>query len=125
MKPTVAIIGASTRRHKFGNKAVRAYLRQGWEVYPVHPEAQVIEGQRAFRSIRDVPVERLDRVSIYLPPVVGLQVIDELPAKPAHDVWLNPGAASKELVQRARELGLNVVLGCSIVAIGVDPEELD
>jgi predicted CoA-binding protein len=125
MKPTVAIIGASTNRHKFGNKAVRAYAQQGWEVYPIHPQAAAIEGHQAFRSIRDVPVDQLDRVSVYLPPAVGLQVIEEITAKPSHEVWLNPGAESKALVERARGLGLKVIQGCSIVAIGVSPHELD
>jgi predicted CoA-binding protein len=125
MPPTVAIIGASSNRTKFGNKAVRAYARQGWAVYPVHPHADMIEGHRAFRSLRDIPLTTIDRVTIYLPPAVGLQVIEQIAAKPGREVWLNPGAESPALVQRARDLGLNVVLGCSIVAIGVDPHALD
>jgi predicted CoA-binding protein len=124
MKPTIAIIGASTNRDKFGNKAVRAYTEKGWDVYPIHPRATMIEGHQAFRSIRDVPVDQLDRVSIYLPPAVGLEVIEEIAAKPSREVWLNPGAESQALVERARALGLNVIQGCSIVAIGVSPENL-
>lgn len=123
-KPTVAIIGASANPHKYGNKAVRAYASRGYEVFPIHPRAEVIEGLPAFRSILDVPASKLDRVSIYLPPAVGLQVIDEVAKKPASEVWLNPGAASTPLVQRARELGINLRLGCSIVDIGVSPDEL-
>src|SRR5215510_9358896 len=34
---TVAIIGASNNRAKFGNKAVRAFVQQGCMVYPVNP----------------------------------------------------------------------------------------
>jgi predicted CoA-binding protein len=124
MKPTIAIIGASTNRHKFGNKAVRAYLQQGWEVFPIHPRASTIEGRQAFSSIRDVPVAALDRVSIYLPPAVGLQIIEEVATKPSREVWLNPGAESEALVERARALGVNVIQGCSIVAIGISPEKL-
>jgi hypothetical protein len=124
-EPTIAIIGASSSRHKYGNKAVRAYHRQGWQVFPVHPNADSIEGLPAFRSIRDVPVERLDRVSLYLPPEIGLQVIDDVASKPSREVWINPGAGSSELYQRARELGLNVRLGCSIVAVGVQPDDLE
>ncbi len=125
MKPTIAIIGASEQRQKFGNKAVRAYLRQGWDVYPVNPRSQTIEGLPAYRSLRDVPLTSLDRVSIYLPPEIGLQVLDDVASKPGKEVWLNPGAASAEVVQRGKQLGLKFVLGCSIVAIGVSPDELD
>jgi predicted CoA-binding protein len=124
-KPTIAIIGASADRSKFGNRAVRAYARRGYEVYPIHPKAGTIEGHPAYPSLRDVPVAELDRVSFYLPPEVGLRVLDDVTRKSVREVWLNPGAESPELVAKARALGLNVVVGCSIVDIGVDPHVLE
>ena len=123
-RSTVAIVGASADRAKFGNKAVRAYLARGFEVFPIHPQAQLIEGLQVYRSILHVPVASLDRVSIYLPPQIGLQVIEEVAGKPVGEVWLNPGAESPALIDRARELGLNVVVGCSIVDIGINPANL-
>lgn len=53
---TVAIIGASNDPRKFGNKAVRAFLQQGFTVYPVNPNEAEVEGIEAYKSIRDVPV---------------------------------------------------------------------
>ena len=123
-RPTIAIVGASTDRSKFGNRAVRAYARHGYDVYPIHPKAQTIEGHTAYRTVLDVPVAALDCVSIYLPPEIGLQVIEDVARKPTREVWLNPGAESSELIAKARSLGLNVAVGCSIVAIGEDPDEL-
>lgn len=125
MKPTIAIIGASPNRSKYGNRAVRAFAKLGYEVYPVHPSAAAIEGQPAYRSILDVPVALLDRISIYLPPEVGLGIIDDVARKPAKEVWLNPGAESPELIDKARALGLNVIVACSIVGHGASPYDLD
>src|SRR5579885_1141411 len=113
--PTIAIIGASQDRRKFGNKAVRAYASQGYEVFPIHPTASEVEGRRAYPSILDVPCERLDRVSIYLHARAALPVLEQLVSKPAGEVWLNPGADDPAVVARARQLGFKVVLGCSIV----------
>lgn len=123
-KPTVAILGASTNREKFGNKSVRAHLRAGYEVYPVNPRAEVIEGLRCYSSIADVP-EPLDRVSFYLPPALGLSVIDDVAAKHPKEVFLNPGSESPELIERARGLGLNVIQACSIVDAGFHPRDLE
>jgi predicted CoA-binding protein len=123
-QPTIAIIGASTDRHKFGNKAVRAYLQRGYQVFPIHPSASTIEGLAVFHSILDVPAEKLNRASLYLPPNIGLQVIDEVAQKAVGEVWLNPGAESPALISRGKELGLHIVVGCSIVDIGVDPGDL-
>src|SRR5437867_6780071 len=117
-KPTAAIIGASADRRKFGNKAVRAFGAQGYEVFPVHPSASEIEGHKAYRSILDVPVERLDRVSLYLPPALGLKVLDEIAQKAVGELWVNPGAESNELLEKAERLGINAIFACSIVGLG-------
>ena len=115
------IIGASTNRAKFGNKAVRAYLRQGYEVLPVNPRADMIEGIKCWRSIGDPPGP-IDRALFYLPPKIGLQAIEELAARgDVAEVWLNPGAESDELIARAEELGFVPIMACAIVDIGERP----
>jgi predicted CoA-binding protein len=124
MKPTVAVIGASPDRRKFGNKAVRAFLAAGYEVFPVNPTVREIEGLTAYPSVKDVPVGRLDRVTVYLPPAVGLAVLPGLAATPVGEVWLNPGADAPEVVAKARALGLNVVTGCSILGVGISPHDM-
>jgi len=120
-KPTVAILGASTKRQKFGNKSVRAHQQQGYDVYPVNPSATEIEGLDVYPTLSDVPVEHLDRISVYLPPQVGIEVLAEIKDKGAKEVWLNPGSESRELEKRARELGLPIHMACSIVDLGVTP----
>ena len=120
-RKTVAVIGASNDRGKYGNKAVRAYLLKGFDVYPVNPKEEVIEGLRTYRSILDIEDE-IDRATLYVPPGVGLQVVDEIARKGVKELYFNPGAESDELVEKARKLGLNPILACSILAVGMDPE---
>jgi predicted CoA-binding protein len=122
--PTIAIIGASPDRVKFGNKAVRAYASQGYDVYPVNPKGDTIEGLTAYRTIGEVPVAALDRISVYLPPAIGLAALDEIAKKGCGELWLNPGSDSPEVVAKANQLGLNVVQACSIVDVGVSPATL-
>jgi uncharacterized protein len=117
---TVAVVGASRDRRKFGNKALRAYARQGFRVVPIHPTADQVEGFKAYASLRDVPGP-IDRVTIYVLPEVGLRVLDDVASVRPREVWVNPGAESAALLARARELGLDPILACSIVAIGERP----
>ncbi len=124
-KPTVAVVGASADRSKFGNKAVRAHLQQGYEVFPVNPKGGQIEGLTVYRSLAEIPAERLSRVSMYVPPGVGLGILAEIVAKGCDEFWLNPGSESDDLVEQARQMGLDPIIGCSIVNIGVDPHEMD
>ncbi len=120
--PTVAIIGASNDRSKVGNKAVRAFLRRGYTVFPVNPKEAEIEGLPAFKSIAEVP-ERPNLVSVYLPPPVLLNVLPAIAAKGCDELWLNPGTESDEVLIAAEKLGLNIIQACSIVGIGESPEE--
>ncbi len=124
-KPTVAIIGASADCSKFGNKSVRAHLQQGYDVFPVNLRGGIIEGLTVYRTISDVPVERLNRVSIYLPPQIGIEVLGEVAAKGCHELWLNPGSDSAGVVERARALGFDPIVACSIVDVGLSPAEMD
>lgn len=121
-RQTVAIVGASNDRSKFGNKAVRAYQHQGWEIYPVHPTQTEVEGLRAYPNLDAVPERYLDRVLLYVPPQVGVGVLDQIPGKQVGEVWINPGAESPELLKRAEELGLNVIQACSMMDVGESPE---
>ena len=120
---TTAIIGASAKPEKFGNKAVRAYIQQGWTVYPVNPKEAEIEGIKAFKSIRELP-DGVDEASIYLAPKLVPSVLRELAAKGIPKVWLNPGTESDIAIELAEELGIEAVVACSIVGVGVNPHDL-
>lgn len=120
---TVAIVGASNDRNKFGNKAVRAFLQQGYTVYPVHPTETEVEGLSAYKSIRDVPA-RPQMISVYVPPAVVRKLLPDIAAKGCDELWLNPGTESDEVLAEAQRLGLNTIQACSIVGVGVSPGHL-
>ena len=120
---TVAVIGASNDRAKFGNKAVRAFRQQDYTVFPVNPKESEIEGLSAYQSIRDVPV-RPQMISVYLPPPVLLKILPEIAARGCDELWLNPGTESDEVLAEAERLGLNVIQACSIVGVGMLPASL-
>ena len=120
MPKTVAIIGASSDRRKFGNKALRAFAHQGYTVFPINPHEREIEGFPAFASVLDVPGP-IDMASVYVRPEVGVRVMDDLAAKKIGEIWLNPGADGPAVVARAAQLGLKTIQACSIIAIGESP----
>ncbi len=120
MSKSVAIIGASADRNKYSNKAIRAYISQGWMVYPVNPNLTEIEGIPCYKSIEDVP-EPIDRISVYVPPQIGKALLPSIAKKKHTELYINPGAENEELIQQAQNLGLNPIYACSILAIGSHP----
>ena len=119
-KRSVAVIGASQNRGKFGNKCVRAYDHAGWTVFPVNPHAAEIEGHRAYPLLAALP-EPPDRISIYLPPPVTRELLDRLPHRT--EIFFNPGSANPDILNEASQLGLQVHDACAIVAIGLSPSQ--
>ena len=114
------MIGASSNRQKFGNKALRAFAKQGFTVLAINPNEEEVEGYRTYPSVLDVPGP-IDMATMYVPPDVGLKVVEELARKGVGEVWLNPGADGDDVVARARALGLNTIQACSMLSIGESP----
>ncbi len=123
MPKVVAVIGASSDARKFGNRAVRAFLRQGCTVLPINPHETIIEGQRAYRSVLDYP-DAIDMATFYVPADAGERVIDDVATKGIKEVWFNPGSESEALIAKARALGIRPIIACSVVAIGENPYAL-
>jgi uncharacterized protein len=89
-------------------------------VIPINPNVSEIEGHRAYASVLDVP-GRIDSATVYVPPETGVKVMEELANKQIAEVWLNPGADGREVVARAKALGLKTIQACSIIGIGESP----
>jgi predicted CoA-binding protein len=117
---TVAVVGASPDRRKFGNKALRAFRDAGYRVVPINPHHTDVEGEQAYASVLDY-ADPIDMATVYVPPEIGEQVLDSLAQKGISEVWLNPGAESPAVIARARALGLRPIQACSIIGIGMSP----
>jgi len=119
---TVAVVGASSSRAKFGNKALRAYREQGFTVIPINPNEAEVEGLATYASVLDVPGP-IDMVTVYVQPDVAVRLLDEFARKGIPEIWINPGAESDELFDEARRRQLNIIAACSIVSIGMNPSK--
>jgi len=118
----IAIVGASKDKTKFSNKAVRAFKKHHHVVFPVNPTEREIEGLKCYPSLFEVPLD-LDAVSMYVPPEIGVKIVDDILKKGIKKVYLNPGAESKEIKERLKNNKVKVVLKCSIREIGENPRK--
>jgi uncharacterized protein len=120
MPKTVAVVGASSSRAKFGNKALRAFLADGHRVLAINPNETEVEGLKTYASVLDVP-EPIDMATVYVQPEVTLRLLDEFAQKGIPEIWINPGAEDDAVMADARRRGLNAIFACSIVGIGRNP----
>jgi uncharacterized protein len=122
MPKTVAIVGASNDRQKFGNKALRAFQAEGHTVIPINPHETQVEGIRAYASVLDVPGP-IDMATVYVQPVIATELLAEFAQKQIAEIWINPGAEDDAVMAEAARRGLNVIYACSIVGIGRSPAQ--
>lgn len=64
---TLAVVGVSRQGKKFGNAAYNELKAKGYQVYPVHPHADTLEGDRCYPSLSALP-EPVGGALIVVPP---------------------------------------------------------
>ena len=113
-----AVVGASKDRAKYGNKVLRAYQQNNFEVFPVNPNADEVEGLRAYADLKSLP-GTIDRVSIVTPPDTTEKIVEQAVELGVRNIGMQPGAESEQSVMHARRAGANVIaLGpCILVAL--------
>jgi acyl-CoA synthetase (NDP forming) len=114
---TIAVVGASTNRPGFGNRALAAYRAFGWTdgLWAVHPSAEEVDGVPAVPSVADVP-GGADYVLVCVPAAGCPGVVEAMAgtAKVAHVIsggFAESGDAAlqAELLGAARRSGVRVV----------------
>ena len=120
MPKVVAVVGASSDRTKFGNKALRAFQAEGHAVVPINPNEREVEGIPTYASVLDVP-GTIDMATVYVPPEIGRRLLIEFAQKRIPEIWINPGAESDELLAEAKDRKLNAIAACSVIAVGRNP----
>jgi uncharacterized protein len=122
MAKTVAVVGASSDRRKFGNKALRAFVAEGYTVFAINPNEEAVEGLQTYASVLDVPGP-IDMATVYVQPDVAERLLPEFEQKQIPEIWINPGAESDGLIGEAARRKLNLIYACSIVGIGRNPSQ--
>ncbi|WED42841.1 CoA-binding protein [Legionella cardiaca] len=114
-----AVLGASTNRHKFGNKVLRCYLQNNKTVYPVNPSETNIEGLLVIKEISELP-ESVRSISIITPPPITEKIVDQAIAKGIKNIWMQPGAESDKAINQCLQNHINVIAGgpCILIELG-------
>ena len=104
----IALVGMSRGGKKFGNMAYKELKERGYQVYPVHPEAEQIDGENCYKNLASLP-ESVDGVLVVVPPERSSQVMRDAAEAGIRNVWLQQGAESPEVLALGGELDLNLV----------------
>ena len=95
-KTSIALIGASNDRSKYGNKIYRDLRKKGYNVTPINPREEKIEGDMAYSSIEEMK-ELPDIANFVVPPPVAMKIAQHITSLGIKHLWFQPGSESEEL----------------------------
>jgi predicted CoA-binding protein len=109
-RKTLAVVGVSRGGQKFGNMAYRELKAGGRKLYPIHPTAEKLEGDRAYPDFKSLP-EKVGGVLIVVPPAQTEKVVRLAAEAGIPRVWMQQGSESAAAVNFCRENGIAEVHG--------------
>lgn len=105
---TFAVVGVSLNRQKYGREVFDALLTKGYQVYPINPKYEEIDGHRCYRSLDELP-EKPQVVVTVVPPAVTEEVIESCVRLGVGTVWMPPGSWSEQAVETCEAQGIEEV----------------
>jgi predicted CoA-binding protein len=105
---TFALVGVSENRAKYGYEVFEALIAKGYQVYPINPKYEQVDGHVCYSSLDDLP-EMPDVVVTAVPPVVTEKVVRSCVQLGVDTVWMPPGSWSEQAVQTCEEEGIEEI----------------
>jgi predicted CoA-binding protein len=105
---TIAVVGASRDPRKAGGSVPEGLQRRGFRIIPINPFADVLFGERVYRTLAEVP-EKVDLVDVFRPAADAPEIARQAVAIGAKALWLQEDIRSEEARHIAEEAGLDYV----------------
>jgi uncharacterized protein len=110
-----AVVGANQDPEKYGNMIYKRLKSKGYEVYPVNPMYETIDGDKCYKDLSSLPVVP-EVINMVVSPKRGRAFIDEAAKLGIKYIWLQPGTHDEDLLKQIESLGLQQVQACVLVS---------
>lgn len=111
---TIAVVGATDDRTKYGAVIYRDLKAKGFEVVPVNTGRRTVDGDRAYARLADLP-QPPDIVNIVVPPDQTLRVLRQARDLGLDHVWVQPGAEDDAVMAYLDDAGFTYLANSCIM----------
>lgn len=112
-----AVLGATTNTHKFGYKIFKKLVSCHFNVTPINPFYNSIDGVRCLSDLKGQ--SQIQVVNVVVSPDKTLIALDDIKDSGIEYVWFQPGSYDDEVIEKANRLGLKIVYSyCVLVELG-------
>jgi predicted CoA-binding protein len=109
-----AVAGVSRNRQQPANAILRKLRDAGYEVVPINPNSDQLEGMDCYPDVASVPAA-LDGVVVATHPAVSASIVEQCAEAGVERVWFHRsfgnGSVSEDAVRRCEELGVDAIVG--------------
>lgn len=111
---TIAVVGLSDNPLR-PSHGVSAYMQShGYRIIPVNPQASEVLGEKAYRSLAEVP-EPVDIVDIFRRSEFVPEIVDQAIECGAKAIWMQEGVVHEAAAEKARRAGIFVIMNSCIL----------
>jgi uncharacterized protein len=95
---TIAVLGASPRPERHSHSVVSYLHRAGYDVIPIRPDLERVDGLKSYAQLSDVPVQ-VDLAVVFRRADAAPQFIAEAASKGVEAVWLPQGVWTRKMLR--------------------------
>ena len=106
---TVAVVGISDKPDRPSHVVARYLQEQGYRVIPVNPLLSEVLGEKAYKSLSDIP-GKVDLVDVFRKSGDVLPVAEEAIRAGARFFWMQEGVTSEAARDLLARAGIPVVM---------------
>ena len=117
-KNTIAFVGATKQKEKWGYRKYKEIKDAGFKVYPVNPRYDEVDGDRCFpnlKSLIEFQGEKPDFVITIIPSKVTEKTVEQCKIFGIDKIWMQPGSESEKAIRFCEENNITAVHGICIV----------
>lgn len=115
-KKVWAVVGVTGKKDKFGYTIWKSLKKHGYETYGVSPNYEELEGDKIYKSVKDVPVQ-VEVVDMVVAPKIAMNVLDEAKEAGVEYIWFQPGSFNDEVISKSIDLGFKILNNDCVYAV--------
>lgn len=104
----IAIAGVSRKGDTAANAIYKKLKKCNYEVFPVNPYAEKIDGDKCYHSLNEIPV-KVEGVVIGTKPEAAKQIVEDCGRLGIKDVWFHrafgKGSYDEGAIKKAKRAG--------------------
>ena len=116
-KPITLVLGASLKPHRYSNKAIRSLLEKNHKVLAVGIKEGTLQG---VSITNEFPKDKIHTITIYMGAKNQIPYYKSIISTKPKKFIFNPGTENLDLVKLAKNQGIEIVNGCTLVMLSLD-----